>query len=202
MTHPITEALLAAMAHSAEPMALSDPHAPDHPMMAANDAFCAMTGYARHEVVGRNCRFLQGEGTDMRTAQRIGASIREGHGCIEWIVNHRKNGQAFWNLLFLSPVRDRSGHLLHYFGNQLDITKGLPDWLGEVVFGRAHMTRDTEAEFHRLLLDMLDGWDGDADGGASARLERILASTRRLAELSTTLAPGPAAGAVQVKFLG
>lgn len=199
MTHPITQALLAAMAHSAEPMALSDPHAPDHPMMAVNDAFCAMTGYSRDEAVGRNCRFLQGEGTDPKTSQRIGAAIREGHGCIEWIVNHRRDGQPFWNLLFLSPVRDRSGRLLHYFGNQLDITKGLPDWLGEVVFGRAHMSREHEAEFHRLLLDILED---KGDGAPAAGLERILAATRRLAELSTTLAPGPADGPVRVAFLG
>ena len=200
MPSPITQALLAAIEHSTEPMVLSDPHLPDHPMIAANAAFAAMTGYPINEIVGRNCRFLQGPGTDPKTAQRIGTSIREGYGCIEWIVNHRRDGRAFWNLLFLLPVRDRSGNLLHYFGNQLDITTGFPDWLGEVVFGRAHMSRAHEAEFHALLLDILE--NGADQPGRTMALERILAAARRLAELSTALEPGAAQGPVQMAFLG
>ena len=200
MPSPITQALLAAIEHSGEPMVLSDPHLPDHPMIAANAAFAAMTGYPHEEIVGRNCRFLQGPGTDQATARRIGTSIREGHGCIEWIVNHKRDGRAFWNLLFLFPVRDRSGHLLHYFGNQLDITTGFPDWLGEVVFGRAHMSRAHEAEFHLLLLDILE--DEAEQTNRAQSLERILASTRRLAELSTALEPSPASGPVRVTFAG
>ena len=187
-THPLTAALLAAMEHSKEPMALSDPHAPDHPMIACNAAFSAMTGYPEDYVVGRNCRFLQGPGTDPVTSRRIGDAIRDGQGCIEWIVNHRKDGRAFWNLLFLSPVRDRDGRLLHYFGNQLNITDGLPEWLGEVIFGRAHMSRADEAEFHRLLLGILE--DTQAPAERTAGLERILASARRVAEISTSLQPG------------
>ena len=192
MSTPITQALLAAIQHSGEPMVLTDPHLPDHPMIAANAAFSAMTGYPHGEIIGRNCRFLQGPGTDQATVRRIGASIREGHGCIEWIVNHRKDGEAFTNLLFISPVRDRQGTVLYHFGNQLDITRGAPAWLEQVSLGRAYMTERTELEFHSLLLDVLEstaGTGGDA-AGAARRLERIVAAARRLAELSTQLAPG------------
>ena len=192
MPHRITQALLAAVEHSTEPMVLSDPYQPDHPLIAANPAFAAMTGYPMAEIIGRNCRFLQGPGTDRGTAQRLRAAIAAREGCIEWIVNHRADGAPFWNLLFLVPVRDRAGRLLHYFGNQLDITKGFPDWLGEVTFGRAHLTRENEAEFQHLLLDIMEDQDAAEGGGpAQARaLERIIAASRRLAELSTTLAAG------------
>ncbi len=187
---PIGRALAAAIMHSAEPMELSDPGQPDNPMVVANDAFEALTGYARSEIVGRNCRFLQGAGTDADTVRRIGRCIVAGQGCIEWIVNHRKDGEAFWNLLFISPVRDRQGNVLYYFGNQLDITKGAPEWLGEVTFGKAHMTPEMEFEFHSVLLDILEGTDAAEASDRSRSLERVVAATRRPAELSTSLAPG------------
>ena len=192
MTHPITRALLAAIHHSTEPMVLSDPHAPDHPMMAVNEAFATMTGYPMAQVVGRNCRFLQGPDTDPATTRRISASIRAHQACIEWVVNHKANGRPFWNLLFIFPVHDRQGQLLHYFGNQLDITAGLPDWLPEISFGRAHMSEANQQEFQHLLFDILeDESHAIAGPGSRARaLERILATTRRLAELSTALTPG------------
>ena len=185
---PIGRALASAIMHSTEPMVLSDARQPDLPMVVANEAFEALTGYARDEIVGRNCRFLQGAGTDGDTTQRIRRAILAGRGCIEWIVNHRKDGEAFTNLLFLSPVRDRQGNTLYYFGNQLDITQGAPDWLEGVSLGKAHMTERTELEFHSLLLDILESTAGDAAGSRS--LERIVAAARRLAELSTRLAPG------------
>lgn len=192
---PIGRALAAAILHSSEPMVLSDARQPDYPMVVANEAFEALTGYGRDEILGRNCRFLQGADSDKDTARRIGRCIVEGQGCIEWIVNHRKSGEAFWNLLFISPVRDRQGDVLFYFGNQLDITKGVPDWLGEVCFGKAYMTREIEFEFHSLLLDILESRAAAEDDAATMRdralsLERIVASARRLAELSTSLAPG------------
>ena len=185
---PITDALLAAIAHSTEPMALSDPHQPDHPIIAVNAAFEAMCGYTAAEVVGRNCRMLQGPGTDWETARRLGRTIAAGDGCVEWIVNHRKDGTAYWNLLFLSPVRDEDGTIIHYFANQHDITKGLPERLSEVNFGRAHMPADLSAEFQQLVREIAAA---APDGPAHARsLETVLAAARRLAEVSTQLAPG------------
>ena len=185
---PITDALLTAIAHSTAPMALSDPRLPDHPIIAVNAAFEAMSGYSAAEIVGRNCRILQGPGTDDESARRLGRTIAAGHGCVEWIVNHRKTGEAYWNLLFLSPVRDEDGTIIHYFANQHDITKGLPDRLSEVNFGRAHMPQDLSAEFQRLVHEIAAA---APDGPAHARsLETVLAAARRLAEVSTQLAPG------------
>ena len=191
MSGRITDALLAAMAHSTEPMSLSDPRLPDHPIVAVNPAFEAMTGYASAEVVGRNCRMLQGPATDGAARQRLRDSIAGGHGCVEWIANHRKDGGVFWNLLFLSPVHDADGTLLHFFGNQHDISEGLPPRLAEISFGRAHMPPEAAEEFRRLLREIADATVEAAPEHARA-LERMLAATRRLAEVSTRLVPGPA----------
>ena len=182
-------ALLAAIAHSTEPLVLSDASLPDYPMIAVNAAFEALSGYPADEIVGRNCRFLQGPGTDPATPIRIGKCIRAGQGCIEWIVNHRKNGAAFWNVLFISPVYDDGGTLRYYLGNQLDVTRGFPDWLGEVVFGRAHMSPEIQAEFDGLVQDIMRSPD-DAPADPARALERSIATARRLAELTTQLDPG------------
>jgi PAS domain S-box-containing protein len=185
----MTAALLAAVAHSGEPMVLSDARQPDTPMIAVNAAFEALTGYSRVELIGHNCRLLQGPGTDPATRARIGRCVRAGEGCIEWVVNYRKDGKAFWNLLFISPVFGLDGTLRHHLGNQLDITEGLPDWLGEVTFGRAHMSPEIQAEFHVLLNEILHNTDTVVTNSGLA-LEQIIAAARRVAELSTQLDPG------------
>jgi PAS domain S-box-containing protein len=189
--HRITRALLAAIMHSTEPMVLTDPNLPDHPMIAVNPAFTALTGYAQGQTVGRNCRFLQGAGTDMATTARIRRCLAERRGCIEWVVNYRHDGTRFWNLLFISPVFDRDGTLLHFFGNQRDITDGPPGGLPDYTLGKADMPAHDVAEFHELLLDVLEQ-DIGADNDASARtLERLVAAARQLNEVTTRLAPPP-----------
>ncbi len=185
----IKAALQAAIANSTEPMVLSDARQPDLPMIAVNSAFETLSGYPRVELVGRNCRFLQGAGTDVATRARIGRCVRAGEGCIEWIVNYRKNGTAFWNLLFISPVFGASGELRYFLGNQLDITEGLPEWLGEVTFGRAHMSPSIQAEFNGLLQNILNNSDTMLTNSGIA-LTGIIAAARRLAELTTQLDPG------------
>jgi len=187
----IADALAAAIMHSAAPMVLSNPRLADCPMVAMNQAFVDLTGYGRDEMLGRNCRFLQGPKTDPDSAPRIRACLDAGQGCIEWIVNYRRDGSVFWNLLFISPVHGEDGTLLYYFGNQLDITKGFPDWLVDVSFGRAHVMPALEQEFHALLHE-IDGNTGPAENAVARAksLERIVAAAHRLAEISTSLAPG------------
>jgi len=179
----IREALTTAMMHSRAPMVLSDPHTADCPMVVVNQPFATLTGYEPHEIVGRNCRFLQGPKTDPLSRQRIRTCLKEEHGCIEWIVNYRKDGSVFWNLLFISPVRDVDGRLLYWFGNQLDITMGFPHWLVDVSFGRAHVVPALEQEFHALLTEV-------GVAGQVQALERIIAAAHRLAEITVQLEPG------------
>ena len=185
----ITRALTAAIMHSTEPMVLTDPAMPDHPMVVVNPAFEALSGYPLSETVGRNCRFLQGAGTDRGTPARIRACIAEQRGCVEWIVNYRRDGSMFWNLLFLSPVFDRDGALLHYFGNQRDITEGPPASLPDYTLGKADMTLPAEAEFHSLLLGLMDEQHGYE--ASARRLEGLVEAARRLDRVMTQLAPAP-----------
>jgi PAS domain S-box-containing protein len=179
----IRASLTTAMLNSSQPMVLSDPQQPDCPMIVVNQAFATLTGYDALDITGQNCRFLQGPETDPGARRRIRACLDAGQGCIEWIVNYRRDGTKFWNLLFISPVRGEDGSLLYFFGNQLDITKGFPDWLVDVQLGRAHVLPALEHEFHALLEEVTVAQRVQS-------LERIVAAAHRLAEISTNLAPG------------
>ena len=179
----IREALTTAMLNSTAPMVLSDPHQADCPMIVVNQAFADLTGYDPLDITGQNCRFLQGPKTDPASPRRIRACLDAGQGCIEWIVNYRRDGAEFWNLLFISPVHAEDGSLLFFFGNQLDITKGFPDWLVDVSLGRAHVVPALEREFHALLEEV-------TVAERVQSLERIVTAAHRLAEISTNLSPG------------
>jgi PAS domain S-box-containing protein len=179
----IRAALTTTMLHSKEAMVLSDPHQPDCPLIVVNQAFADLTGYGPPDVIGQNCRFLQGPKTDRSAPRRIRACLDAGQGCIEWIVNYRRDGTEFWNLLFISPVHAEDGSLLFFFGNQLDITMGFPNWLVDVQLGRAHVVPALESEFHALLEEV-------TIAERVQSLSRIVAAAHRLAEISTNLAPG------------
>ena len=187
--HPITQALISAMMHSAQPMVLTDPRQADHPMIAVNAAFETLSGYPAGEITGRNCRFLQGPATDAKAPARLRQCIAEERGCVEWIVNYRRDGTMFWNLLFISPVFDRDGTLLHYFGNQRDITEGPPASLPDYTLGKADMTQKAEREFHEMLLELLA--EAPPAAGLAHGLERLIEAARHLDRLTTQLTPAP-----------
>lgn len=99
---------------------LSDPHLPDMPIVYASDMFLELTGYARHEVLGHNCRFLSGLDTDPATQYQIKEYIRTEQPCTVRILNYRKDKTPFWNLLHISPVRNASGKVAYFVGVQID----------------------------------------------------------------------------------
>jgi PAS domain S-box-containing protein len=112
-----------AIEMSLVPIVLADPNQHDYPIIFANAAFCEMTGYDASEIVGRNCRFLQGPDTDKEAVARIRAAVAARWNVSEELVNYRKDGSAFWNALFVNPVSNRGGRLVYLFGTQLDITR-------------------------------------------------------------------------------
>uniref|UniRef100_A0A5B6ZDD2 LOV domain-containing protein n=1 Tax=Davidia involucrata TaxID=16924 RepID=A0A5B6ZDD2_DAVIN len=99
---------------------LTDPHLPDMPIVYASDAFLKLTGYARHEILGRNCRFLGGVDTDSSTIFQIKESIQNEQACTVRILNYRKDKSPFWNFLHISPVRNASGKIAYFVGVQID----------------------------------------------------------------------------------
>jgi PAS domain S-box-containing protein len=101
---------------------ITDPTQPDNPIIYASPGFERLTGYPRDEVVGRNCRFLQGPGTDPQVVAEVRQAVSEARPCDAELVNYRKDGTAFWNALAISPVQDEAGRLTHFIGVQSDVT--------------------------------------------------------------------------------
>lgn len=105
------------------PMVLADARLPDCPLILANDAFLTLTGYSAEDLVGRNCRLLQGEGTSQTAVSQIRAAVAQEREIIIEILNYKKDGTPFWNQLHLSPIYDDGGELAYYFASQSDVTE-------------------------------------------------------------------------------
>ncbi|MFO8154166.1 PAS domain-containing protein [Thioalkalivibrio sp.] len=102
---------------------LSDPDEPDNPIVYANSVFERMTGYTQDEILGRNCRFLQGEDRDQPGLEAIREALREHRPTEVTLRNYRKDGTLFHNRLSIQPLRDASGRLIYYLGVQYDVTE-------------------------------------------------------------------------------
>lgn len=114
---------LAAFRASEAPMVMTDPARPDNPIVFANDAFCRLTGYAAEDVLGRNCRFLQGPDTDPAAIAQVRDAVAQGESLRVDLLNYRKDGLPFWNAMTLSPVRDEAGSVRSYFAVLTDVTR-------------------------------------------------------------------------------
>nr|WP_295465563.1 histidine kinase dimerization/phosphoacceptor domain -containing protein [Mesorhizobium sp.] len=112
----------AAIRATRMPMLITDPRQVDNPIVFANDAFLRLSGYAREEVVGRNCRFLQGPKTDPVAVGQIRDAISTRSDIAVDILNYKRDGTPFWNALFVSPVSNEDGELQFFFASQLDVT--------------------------------------------------------------------------------
>lgn len=110
---------------SADAVVVTDARAGDHPVVYVNPAFEALIGYSREELLGRNCRFLQGDRGEQPYRHVMRAALNRGEPAMGLIENTRKDGSRFWNLIGLSPIRDDSGELTHYMGVMRDISEFL-----------------------------------------------------------------------------
>nr|AML77448.1 putative LOV domain-containing protein [Buxus sempervirens] len=99
---------------------ITDPRLPDNPIIFASDSFLELTEYTREEILGTNCRFLQGPETDQGTVSKIRDAIREQREITVQLINYTKSGKKFWNLFHLQPLRDQKGELQYFIGVQLD----------------------------------------------------------------------------------
>ncbi|MBV9468523.1 MAG: PAS domain-containing protein, partial [Abitibacteriaceae bacterium] len=102
---------------------ITDPNQTDNPIIFANAGFSAVTGYSVEDVIGRNCRFLQGPETDPVLAHEIRRAIAERRTFTGTLLNYRKDGAPFVNELTISPVYDEGGELLSFVGLQNDVTE-------------------------------------------------------------------------------
>nr|AML78487.1 putative LOV domain-containing protein [Erythroxylum coca] len=99
---------------------ITDPRLPDNPIIFASDSFLELTEYTREEILGRNCRFIQGPETDQSTVSKIRDAISEQKEITVQLINYTKSGKKFWNLFHLQPMRDQKGELQYFIGVQLD----------------------------------------------------------------------------------
>jgi len=140
--------IAAALRGARMAMVVTDRRLADNPIVFANDAFLALTGYRREEVLGRNCRFLQGPDTDRAAVARLRHAIDEGREIAVELLNYRKDGAPFWNGVFVSPVTDAAGEVIYYFGSLFDVTDRKHRELG--------LARD-----HSRLADLVQARDED-----------------------------------------
>lgn len=113
----------AAVRATRMPMVITDPQQDDNPIVFCNEAFQKLTGYERDEIIGRNCRFLQGPDSNRDEVARVRDAIEAGTDVSVDLLNYRKNGSTFWNALYLSPVRNDAGEIQYFFASQLDVTE-------------------------------------------------------------------------------
>ncbi|PPJ52031.1 hypothetical protein CBER1_10398 [Cercospora berteroae] len=109
---------------------LTKPSQADNPIVYASDGFVAVTGYQRKDIIPRNCRFLQGEDTDSSSVDRIRHCIRTQQESVEFLLNYRKNGEPFWNLLYTAPLLDSRGQVAFYIGGQVNCSSTIQDKAG------------------------------------------------------------------------
>jgi len=201
MTDDSNSIFFAAVKTTRMPMIVTDPNQPDNPIVFANPAFMSMTGYGWDELIGVNCRLLQGPDTDPDTIAEVRRAIERRQETSVEIVNYKKNGAAFWNALFISPVYDADNRLIYFFASQLDVTRrrdaeeGLRqaqkmEAVGQLTGGVAH-------DFNNLLTviqgfgDVLKNQierDGDFDRKRAARsINAVLQAAERGAMLTQQL---------------
>ncbi|MEG3083829.1 histidine kinase famiy protein [Sphingomonas sp. PB2P12] len=187
----------AAVKTTRMPMVVTDPHREDNPIIFCNEAFSFMSGYSRDEILGKNCRFLQGPETDRAAVAEIRTAIQKREGIAVELLNYRKNGSTFWNALFVSPVFGEDGAVRYFFASQLDISRRREaedalheaqrmEAVGKLTGGIAH-------DFNNLLqviqgyADILDARIDPNDRSARRAVDAISTSATRAATLTQQL---------------
>ncbi|MBO9707008.1 MAG: PAS domain-containing protein [Caulobacter sp.] len=121
--HGAGDPFAAAIRAARMAMIVTDARQADNPIVFANEAFLTLTGYHRDEVIGRNCRFLQGPDTDPAAVASLHRAVAAGEDVSVDLLNYRKDGSTFWNALYLSPVRGADGEIRYFFGSQMNVSE-------------------------------------------------------------------------------
>ncbi len=192
--------MVRAVASAGVSITIADYSVPGLPLVYANPAFEVLTGYVAEEMMGHNCRFLQGPDTDTATVQAMSEALAEGRDVQTVLLNYRRDGSAFWNELHLSAVRDDDGQITHFIGYQMDVSERVAreqqlEYLAyhDSVTGLPNETAAAEALGHLVararpfatLAVRLKGLDGPEDA------EHAITAAAA-AKLATALSPGAA----------
>lgn len=141
-----------AIEHAAGGLVICDVQQPSWPIVYASPGFERLTGYRAEEVLGKNCRLLQGEKTQQIGLEEIRKAVSTGASCKVLLRNYRKGGQAFWNEVTLSPIVDAAGQVTHYVGTQVDISHYLDTFnaLQQSEIRYRHLYEETPAMLHSV----------------------------------------------------
>lgn len=105
---------------------ISDPRLPDNPIVACNAAFCELTGYDEDEILGRNCRFLSGPGTEPWLTETIRQGVRDHRPVLVEILNYKRDGKPFRNAVLVAPIYDTRDELRYFLGSQVEVGDETP----------------------------------------------------------------------------
>ena len=142
---------------------LTDPAKADNPLVYVSDGFVKVSGYNRNEIIPRNCRFLQSRHTDRAAVRRLKQSIDKREQIVELLLNQRKDGEPFWNLLYMTPLFDGHGNLVFFLGGQINCST----------------TIHSGADVLRILAQSKDGPEESTSGVASPIQQQYVRPPRR-----------------------
>jgi PAS domain S-box-containing protein len=115
--------LVKALQTAQQNFVITDPAMPDNPIVYASQGFLTLTGYTLDQVLGRNCRFLQGPQTNPRSVDKIRHGIEKGEDTTVVLLNYRRDGSTFWNQFFIAALRDGEGKVVNYLGVQCMVSE-------------------------------------------------------------------------------
>ncbi|KIX95177.1 uncharacterized protein Z520_09093 [Fonsecaea multimorphosa CBS 102226] len=160
-----------------EVFCLTDPRQEDNPIVFASEEFYRQTGYEPDYVIGRNCRFLQGSKTNRESVARLRESIVKGEDICETLLNYRRDGRAFMNLLMIAPLHDDKGNVKYHIGAQVDVTGMVERGKEFEGLKRYLTTREMERREKEVRRNRINGDDQDV------QKPKALAKLRDLSEM-------------------
>ena len=115
--------LVKALQTAQQNFVITDPSLPDNPIVYASQGFLSLTAYSLDQVLGRNCRFLQGPLTSPRSVDKIRRGVERGEDTTVVLLNYRADGSTFWNQFFIAALRDGEGDVVNYLGVQCRVSE-------------------------------------------------------------------------------
>ena len=169
---------------------ITDPRQEDDPLVWVNPSFTRITGYTYEESVGRNCRFLQGPNTDQAVLAQLRDALRAQEAITVTLLNHRRDGTAFWNQLAISPVFDGTGELVSFVGVQTDVTERVRVEAEREAAFAAERTAREEAELARAVAEQARSDAEQAQREAESAQGRLALMAEATSSLIATLDVG------------
>lgn len=120
-----SDIIISAIENSNDGVVITDPNQPDNPIIYSNKVTFEMTGYTQEEMIGINCRFLQGENPDESPKKILREKITANEPVRITLKNYRKDGTMFWNELSITPIKNSQGETTHFIGIQKDVTEAI-----------------------------------------------------------------------------